>query len=577
MTESDYRGSLETHAYPIDELVDRVHQGRIRIPSFQRGLRWTLNDAIRLFDSIKRGYPIGNLLLWSRPAKAQRNLTIGAISVDAPDLDQALFVVDGQQRLTSLASALSPASEGNPNFAISFDMAEDRFVAPKHGSPLQVPLYVIFELPQLIRWFSERPELAADPIYFERATRIAKAVREFRVPVYVVQNTDEDVLRDIFDRMNNYGKQLTRAEVFTALHEVTSGDGSRSDPLHQFERMAAAVHAATGFGVVDSDTCLLAMLARRGHDISRDIRKEFESDTAASAAKKRQIEFPLEGSEDAYREATVSMIRAVRFLQNEAEMPHFALLPYRYLLVVLTRFFAHFPDLDPADVRNLRRWFWRAAALGPEFSRGNLHASTRMLGVRIVPGDLQLSIKGLLELVGKYPPRRNLGRFRTNHADSRIILAALWSVHPRRLDLDGRGEPYTLADLLEALGEGGSAVNQAVVISDSSAAPAALRAAAGNRVLLAEKAELAPELAASAFAMLGSLSDGGDQFEAVLESHLMSAEDGVLLAQGGDAEVLARRQQRVEQLMDAFIEQQAEWLYEDTPNLHSLVIDEDGN
>jgi hypothetical protein len=52
---------------PVD-LVNEVKSGLIRMPPFQRGFKWEAGDVVRLFDSLVRGYPIGNLLVWRRPA-----------------------------------------------------------------------------------------------------------------------------------------------------------------------------------------------------------------------------------------------------------------------------------------------------------------------------------------------------------------------------------------------------------------------------------------------------------------------------------------------------------------------------
>jgi hypothetical protein len=88
-----------------DELVSLALQGKIRIPRFQRPFRWDKRDIEALFDSIYRGYPIGNLLMWARPA-TETSIEIGALRISVPDVDDALWVVDGQQRITALVSAL---------------------------------------------------------------------------------------------------------------------------------------------------------------------------------------------------------------------------------------------------------------------------------------------------------------------------------------------------------------------------------------------------------------------------------------------------------------------------------------
>src|SRR6266478_7582716 len=84
----------------VEQLAKWAWEGRIRIPHFQRPLRWRRDDVIRLFDSIVRGYPVGSLLLWRRPARAEE-LQLGALHIDAPRRTDALWVVDGQQRIIS--------------------------------------------------------------------------------------------------------------------------------------------------------------------------------------------------------------------------------------------------------------------------------------------------------------------------------------------------------------------------------------------------------------------------------------------------------------------------------------------
>src|SRR6266545_2282385 len=93
------------HRTPID-LVDAVTSGQVRIPPFQRPFRWDAADVVSLFDSLVHGYPVGNLLFWRRAAPAE-HLRVGPIEVDAPETDTADWVVDGQQRITSLVGALA--------------------------------------------------------------------------------------------------------------------------------------------------------------------------------------------------------------------------------------------------------------------------------------------------------------------------------------------------------------------------------------------------------------------------------------------------------------------------------------
>src|SRR6266545_1799717 len=94
---------------PADLVRDTV-RGHLRIPPFQRGFRWDAADVLKLFDSLLHGFPIGNLLLWIRPAPEQ-HLQVGPLEIDAPEVASALWVVDGQQRITSIVGALVKADE----------------------------------------------------------------------------------------------------------------------------------------------------------------------------------------------------------------------------------------------------------------------------------------------------------------------------------------------------------------------------------------------------------------------------------------------------------------------------------
>ena len=115
--------------YSLDDLVATILKGGVRIPDFQRRFRWQWEDVRRLMDSIVRGYPIGSILLWQRAAVRQK-LVIGAIHIEAPKDDKALWVVDGQQRLTSLANALSSEDSGDPRFSLSYDLVRQSFAKP---------------------------------------------------------------------------------------------------------------------------------------------------------------------------------------------------------------------------------------------------------------------------------------------------------------------------------------------------------------------------------------------------------------------------------------------------------------
>src|ERR1700687_1268856 len=96
----------EARGASVAGLVAHARRGRLRVPRFQRGLKWESSDVCALFDSIYRGLPIGSLLVWKHPAAAAR-VRLGPLALGADEGGDAWWVVDGQQRIPSLAAALA--------------------------------------------------------------------------------------------------------------------------------------------------------------------------------------------------------------------------------------------------------------------------------------------------------------------------------------------------------------------------------------------------------------------------------------------------------------------------------------
>jgi hypothetical protein len=75
--------------------IDDATLGRLNVPEFQRKYVWRPSKVADLVDSLWRGYPIGTLLLWESSYDSPRT----ALGTQ----EGKLWIVDGQQRVTSLA------------------------------------------------------------------------------------------------------------------------------------------------------------------------------------------------------------------------------------------------------------------------------------------------------------------------------------------------------------------------------------------------------------------------------------------------------------------------------------------
>lgn len=460
--------------------------------------------------------------------------------------------------MTSLASVLSEEGGQDERFALAYDLRREEFVRPsREEDGYIIPLPILFDLQRLIRWFTKDHPEAGEKL--DEASRVTRAIREYQVPAYLVDQNDEAVLRDIFDRLNNYGRRLSRAEVFSALHP---GQTSSVEPFSHFQQIAESIHGERGFGIVDDDTVLRAVLARRGGNVTRDIRVEF-SDHARETR-----DFGNEAPEEAHRQGELALSRAVAFLQEDAGVPHFAFLPYRYLLVVLTRLFAHFPEPNPRNRVLLRRWFWRAALIGPgPFSSSWTNAINNLSG-RITANDETVNIQRLLGApIDQALPFPSLAGFKTSAAASRIVLSALWALKPRSLLT---GQPYERQQLIEAIQPDATLAGVAKRILNRE--PESQKAWAANRILVLEAEDELPMSVADLLIAppLGREVDEHDLFA----SHALDAELIKTLAEGNKTAFLDGRQQRIKQAVADFVERMAETRLEDTPPLDSFDLDD---
>lgn len=425
----------EATTYAVEDLVPHAKRGGLRLPAFQRLFKWKRENVRDLFDSIYRGFPIGTLLFWKKPADAAR-FHLGSIAIDAPAQSDALWIIDGQQRISSLVSVLSPGAEPGPGFDLYFDLAwEDeadnggnptplRFRDPRRQAPLTwLPMRVVLDSEDLDEWLDQSGLRAEHLEYVRRARKLNKLLREYKIPVFIVEGGDLDTVGLLFERMNTAGAQLTRGEVFNAFF---AGAGEE----HSLSALSRRV-IALGFGELDQDLLLRIVLVVSGADVTTTAGKRLAEEI-------RDVPRAIDDAEGAL-EATI------RLLKHDAGIPHKALLPYSFPLLVLGRFFKLFPSPSPRSRALLARWVWRGAIT--EEHRAEQIPAVREIfkGLDRAP-DEEEAVQSLLQSTAKSAPAYGIEEvFRFGTARSKLELLALAALGPRDVI---EGTPIEVGPLL---------------------------------------------------------------------------------------------------------------------------------
>ncbi len=528
----------EARTEKVEDLVERVRRGLVRVPRFQRPLKWESSDVVELFDSIYRGYPIGALLFYKRSAEMER-LSLGPLVIEAPEAE-AWWVVDGQQRITALTVCLirpvpSP-SRPNPKdpYVVFFDAGNQAFAPPPANSRIPstwVPLPHLLDATQLSEWvhtWEHGNDEALRRLVFEAGSRI----REYAIPYYLIETEDAKVAQEIFYRTNQAGKQLEWTDVHKALF---GGESSFPSTLPELaEQLMEA-----GMGRLEEDRLLTCLFALRGWDPTRSFAEHYRKDP--------------EFLREAVPEALPVLRRVLSFLRRDAGIPHLKLLPKSILLDVLTRFFLRFAEPSPRTRTLLARWFWRTLLGAGNFDDRTL----RRRGIVAVGDDEETSVQALLRLVRKERPRppELPETFDARADDSRIALLTLAHLGPRDL---ATGQPIDVAGIIEEQGKD-------VFLKILRQSGVAGSRGAANRIIHLR-------IATAHQLLRQRIADHGAD-DLVLRSHAVDEIAAELLAAGDSVGFLIQRSLILTAEVQRFAERMAAWDQNDRPSIEYMLAE----
>jgi hypothetical protein len=213
----------------VSDLVEQFMEGTLAIPEIQRDVVWKPDQVKELISSVFRGYPCGSLIFWE-PREKDANLVRAMIRPERlSQYDGKLpkyFLLDGQQRITALASVLLPRDKLREVLAeIEEDMPyifcnlkkfpEDLEATtdPTGYPPLWHPLQEVLTT-DIIQREEIRHALGEAKIKAIRAD--IDSLRGYPFPVQIIQDKTYEEVAEIFALVNSQGTPLTGAEIHLA-------------------------------------------------------------------------------------------------------------------------------------------------------------------------------------------------------------------------------------------------------------------------------------------------------------------------------------------------------------------------
>ena len=120
------------------ELVRKFDSGVIELPLMQRDYVWPAAKVVDLLDSLYKGWPIGVFYIWKTPNRQMKREAAISRQVGAKITEPFWgYLLDGQQRLTSLSRALDDKFGDNLANRAFFDVRKCEFVMGKRTRTIE--------------------------------------------------------------------------------------------------------------------------------------------------------------------------------------------------------------------------------------------------------------------------------------------------------------------------------------------------------------------------------------------------------------------------------------------------------
>ena len=387
----------------VEELVNMIERGRLRLPEMQRRYVWRAPRVRDLMDSLYRGYPSGAILVWETDEGVP--LQDMAVAQETAHGGSSQLLLDGQQRLTSLSAVIRGVpvevrgrkrpiellfnlehpdklalvteidEDGEDEDEAEDNADEDREEDEADSSDDELlkrfdkMTFVVStrKLEQLPHWvkvtdvfkadndttFLKRAGISGfdDPRYVKYSQRLAKlrAIRKYNYRIDVLERTlDYDEVTEIFVRVNSLGAKLRSSDL--ALAQITA----------KWQKSLAIFQAF-------QKEC-----AKQGFDL--DLGIHLKNLVAFATGQSRFLtvgNLNADTLQTAWKQCCHGMHFALNFLKSNTGIDSPALLSSPFILITLA-IYGHRRNyqLNPTEAERLKFWTLLANAKG-RYSRGS--------------------------------------------------------------------------------------------------------------------------------------------------------------------------------------------------------------
>lgn len=396
----------------------QIEQGELKVPQFQRDFVWSVEESAKLMDSIVKGYPIGAFTFWKTKDRLRSVKNIGGLFLpDSPPNDYVNYVLDGQQRITSIYACIKGAVIDNVNYGnlyIDLQATEEETIVILDITGLKddeyISLHDLLEgnLTMIVgRYGSKSEALSKIEEYREKINKSSFSAIELK-------DAPLDIATEIFTRINTTGKSLSVFEIMCA----KTYDEEKNFDLFEKRALQLEKWQNLSFDTVPHQTVLQA--------VSMCIQKACRKKDILSLNKQSVIEI-WDNIDKAFDEV-------IDYVKGFYGIPVSKLLPYDALLVPLVYFFYLNNNKKPVgkQILWLQDYFWRCvfSKRFTEGMEGKLAVDCANV-IEPIFNNIEPDVKSLEPVDISYESIKKNGVFSLSSAYVKGLICILTTQHPR--------------------------------------------------------------------------------------------------------------------------------------------------
>ena len=337
------------------DLILEIRKGVIKVPKFQRDFVWSIDKTAQLLDSILKGYPIGTFILWQTDERMSTIKNIGNLEElpETPDGTMVQYVLDGQQRITSLFAAYRGAKIqkiGEKKITdygqIFVDLSKD--IEDDDGQTITSvrPEGTWISLNDVLNSKTKRKDIQrnySDRIQ-DKIFDYSLAFDNYVFSTVLLRKNDIESAIEVFTRINTGGQTLTLFEIMTA---KTYDEDRKFDMLQKWTEFLEELKTKKYEDVSSSVILnLLSLILSRTKECKRKTILQLKKDQIL----------------EKWDVAISSLKSSIDYFRTVYGIPVSQLLPYDTLLVPFAYFLYNSGGMPNSDQRKfLEEFFWRTS------------------------------------------------------------------------------------------------------------------------------------------------------------------------------------------------------------------------